>query len=100
MGQDVGPLSKERHTDPLVSAHVMIGREQKKQLRAWAADRDTSMAVLVREALDYYLRTAVGPSPRKVRQAARDAVGSLPRETPPSHSSPDTRGERWWASED
>jgi len=78
----------------------MIGEEQKKQLRAWAADRETSMAVLVREALDYYLRVAVGPSPLKVRQAARDAVGSLPRESRPPDGSPDSRGERWWASDD
>lgn len=83
--------------DPLVHAHILIGEEQKKQLRIWAADRDTSMAVLVREAIDYYLRVAVGPSPAKVRRAARDAAGALPLE-PRSESGPSSPpGGGWWA---
>lgn len=86
--------------DPLVSAHVLLGEEQKRQLRFWAADRDTSMSTLVRDAVDYYLRVAVGPSPRKVRQAARDAVGCLPQEPSPGTESSGGSGERWWASEE
>ena len=66
--------------DPLVSAHILLGAEQKRQLRFWAADRGTSMAVLIREAVDYYLRVAVGPSPRNIRRAARDAAGAFPLE--------------------
>jgi len=86
-------LSKERATDPLVSAHVMIGEEQKKQLRLWAADRGTSMAELVREAIDYYLRVAVGPSPERIRRIARDAAGGLPRGTRSVPRSSDSEGE-------
>jgi len=63
-----------------VSAHILLGEEQKRRLRFWAADRNTSMAALVREAVDYYLRVAVGPSSVIVRRAARDAVGAFPPE--------------------
>jgi hypothetical protein len=96
MGQDVGQLSKERQMDHLVSAHVLLEEEQKKQLRFWAADRSTSMASLVREAVDYYLRTAIGPSPRQLRLHARAAVGCLPGPPPEREGQPGGHGERWW----
>jgi len=86
--------------DSLIHAHIMLRREQKKQLRAWAADRDTSMATLVREAIDYYLRVAAGPSPAKVRRAARDAVGVVPRASEET-GEPTGGGQGvWWAGED
>jgi hypothetical protein len=86
--------------DHLVSAHVMLEREQKKQLRSWAGDRDASMASLVREAIDYYLRVAVGPAPLKVRRDARDAVGVLPPSvrSPEAQAGDDVPG-AWWPGE-
>ena len=91
----------EVSVDSLVHAHILLGRDQKKQLRRWAADRDTSMAALVREAIDYYLRVAAGPSPSQVRRAARYAVGVLPLGTDgadgPSHDGP--AGEPRWTSD-
>ena len=89
----------EAQTDPLIHFHVLLGNEQKRRLRLWAADRDTSMAELVREAIDQYLRVAVGPSPAKVRRAARDAVGCLPQEHSSATDSSRGSGARWWANE-
>ena len=87
--------------DSLIHAHILLGMEQKKQLRVWAADRDTSMAALIREAIDYYLRVAMGPNPTQVRRAARYAAGVLPRATDdtdgPLHGGP--TGEHRWAGE-
>jgi hypothetical protein len=84
--------------DPLVHSHIMLGAEQRQRLRAWAADRDTSMAVLVREAIDYYLRVAMGPAPERVRRAARNTVGVLPPAGDVSGESPDASapGPWWW----
>lgn len=85
----------EEPTDHLTHAHILLGEEQKKQLRFWAADRNTSMAALVREAVDFYLRVAVGPSPQQVRIAARHAVGALPLNTSPSADLPGA-GPSYW----
>jgi hypothetical protein len=82
--------------DHLVSTHVLLEEEQKKQLRFWAADRGTSMATLVREAVDSYLRVAVGPSPRQARQYARAAAGCLPGPPPSRSDHQSGHGERWW----
>lgn len=86
--------------DPLTHAHILLGTEQKRQLRFWAADRNTSMALLIREAIDYYLRVALGPSPQKVRRAARDAVGCLPQESAPRPQSGASPAEPWWRGEE
>jgi hypothetical protein len=85
--------------ESLVSTHVMLGSDQKKQLRVWAADRDTSMASLVREAINYYLRVAVGPYPEQVRRNARNAVGVVPR-APADNGGPSGDGHGvWWVGE-
>ncbi len=86
--------------DPLVPMHLLLGEEQKRQLRFWAADRETSMATLVREAVDLYLRVAVGPSPQQVRLAARSAVGALPWDAGPSADGPEARPSYWYGSGD
>jgi len=90
----------EAHMDPLTHAHILLGTEQKRQLRFWAADRNTSMALLIREAIDYYLRVAVGPSPQKIRRAARDAAGCLPQGPSAGPQSGASRAEPWRPSED
>lgn len=68
--------------DTLTHAHVLIGRTQKQRLRVLAADRQASMAHLVRDAIDHYLRIVAGPPPTMVRIAARAAAGALPFEQP------------------
>lgn len=64
--------------DHLVHAHVMLGLTQKQRLREIAATRGLSMAAMVRDAIDHYLRVVAGPSPTKLRRVARDTVGVLP----------------------
>ena len=67
--------------EPLVSTHTLLGRSQKRALRAFAAETETSMAALLREAVDHYLRVVAGPSAHRVRRDARDVVGVLPLES-------------------
>ena len=86
--------------DALVSTHVMLEREQKKQLRAWAADRDSSMAALVREAVTSYRRVARGPMPARVRRAARDIAGVLPLATGAADGPAGRRDMPWWPGGD
>jgi hypothetical protein len=64
--------------DPLVDTHLMLGSAQRRRLRLLAADRQTSIAALARDAIDHYLSVVVGPDPRRLRLAARDAAGLLP----------------------
>jgi hypothetical protein len=78
--------------DTLTHAHVLIGRTQKQRLRVLAADRQASMAHLVRDAIDHYLRVVAGPPPKMVRMAARAAAGALPLDPP--------LAERPWANDD
>jgi hypothetical protein len=70
----------EVEMDTLVHTHLLLGRGQKKQLRTLGAARQASMAALVRDAIDHYLRVVAGPSPVMVRCAARATVGVLPPE--------------------
>lgn len=78
--------------DTLTHAHILIGRTQKQRLRVLAADRRASMAALVRDAIDHYLRVVAGPSPALLRIAARAAAGALPLDPPDTGQS--------WASDD
>jgi hypothetical protein len=95
-------LTKEAKVDSFINTHVLLGREQKKQLRVCAAYRGTSMAALVRDAVDLYLRLATGPSSARVRLAARYAVGVLPLAADDDGgSSHDGRpGGLWWTSDE
>jgi len=86
----------EEPTGHLTHVHVLLEEDQKRQLRFWAADRDTSMATLVREAVELYLRVAVGPSPRQVRLAARSAVGALPLDAGTSAHGPESGPSSWY----
>jgi hypothetical protein len=79
--------------DTLTHAHVLIGRTQKQRLRVLAADRRASMAALVRDAIDHYLRVVAGPPPKMVRMAARAAAGALPLDPPATEP-------RWGADDD
>jgi hypothetical protein len=63
--------------DRLVDTHILLGREQKRSLRALAADQDSSLSVIVRDAVDHYFETVAGPTPDRLRLAARAAVGRL-----------------------
>jgi hypothetical protein len=78
--------------DTLTHVHVLIGRTQKQRLRVLAADRRVSMAALVRDAVEYYLRVVAGPSPQKVRRVARSAAGSLPPDPPATGLRLETNG--------
>jgi hypothetical protein len=79
----------------LSDTHLMLGRVQKQRLRELAASRQASMAALVRDAIDHYLRVVAGPSPTTIRLAARDAAGVLPpRHELPPHSA-DEASPRW-----
>ena len=94
--------------DYLVHSHVLLGHDQRAQLRSLAAESGRSMGVLVREAVAQYLRAEVGPTFAQRRYDARYIVGTLPAEgASPSAGSPNgtaagrTAGEpmrpRWWA---
>lgn len=76
--------------DHLVSVHTVLTRTQKSRLRALSADRDTSMATLLRDAVDHYRRLVAGPPPELVRRAARGCGGALPPQRFPER--PDGRG--------
>ena len=64
--------------DVLVDSHILLDRAQKRRLRALAAERECSLALLVRRAVDHYLAVAAGPSAHQVRVTAMNAIGSLP----------------------
>lgn len=90
----------EEPTGHLTHVHVLLEEDQKRLLRLWAADRETSMATLVREAVDLYLRVAVGPSPRQLRLAPRSAVGALRLATGTSSDRPDAGPSYWYGGVD
>jgi len=89
----------EAQMDTLVRTHLLLGRGQKRQLRTLGAARHASMAALVRDAIDHYLRVVAGPSPDMVRREARATVGVLPPEplseeqAPPDSSRPSYWGQ-------
>jgi hypothetical protein len=64
--------------DVLVDTHLLLERTQKRHLRALAAERECSLALLVRSAVDHYLQVAAGPSAERSRRIALHALGSLP----------------------
>jgi hypothetical protein len=72
--------------DHLVHTHILLGLEQKRALRRLALANDTSLSSLLRDAIDHYFSVVCGPTPERLRQTARGAVGSL-------KPSEDTRGE-------
>jgi len=72
--------------DQLVDTHVLLGREQKRSLRAMAVDQGSSLSAILRDAVDHYFRVVVGPAPDRLRSAARAAVGRL---EPPAGDSAD-----------
>ena len=63
--------------DRLVDTHILLGREQKRSLRALAADQGSSLSLVVRDAVDHYFGIVAGPTPARLRLAARAAVGRL-----------------------
>ncbi len=85
--------------DHLVSVHTLLTRTQKSRLRALSADQDTSMAALLRDAVDHYLRLVAGPPPEMLRRAARSCVGVLPLAAPAADS-PAADRPLAWAGED
>lgn len=79
--------------DRLVDTHILLGREQKRSLRVLAADQGSSLSVIVRDAVDHYFGVVAGPTPYRLRLAARAAVGRL--QPPDEGVTDDTgRGER------
>jgi len=63
--------------DRLVDTHILLGREQKRSLRLLAADQGSSLSIIVRDAVDHYFGVVAGPTPDRLRRAARAAVGRL-----------------------
>ncbi len=63
--------------DRLVDTHILLGREQKRSLRVLAADQGSSLSLIVRDAVDHYFGVVAGPTPHRLRLAARAAVGRL-----------------------
>lgn len=61
----------------LVDTHILLGREQKRTLRALAADQGSSLSALLRAAADHYFQVVRGPTPDRLRRAARAAAGRL-----------------------
>ncbi len=75
--------------DRLVDTHILLGREQKRSLRVLAADQGSSLSVIVRDAVDHYFGVVAGPTPDRLRLAARAAVGRL---RPPDDGAADDIG--------
>jgi hypothetical protein len=68
---------EEAAVDRLVDTHILLGREQKRSLRVLAADQGSSLSLIVRDAVDHYFSVVAGPTPDRLRLAARAAVGRL-----------------------
>ena len=75
--------------DRLVDTHILLGREQKRSLRVLAADQGSSLSLIVRDAVDHYFGVVAGPTPDRLRLAARAAVGRL---QPPDDGAADDTG--------
>lgn len=63
--------------DHLVHTHILLGQQQKRDLRRLAVTQDASLSAVLREAVDHYFRVVVGPTPEHLRAMARAVVGSL-----------------------
>jgi hypothetical protein len=61
----------------MVRTQVQLTAEQARSLRQMAAARGVSMAAIIRESVDAYVRSAPRPSTAELRRRALAAIGAF-----------------------